>query len=256
MKADFDHAAKNYDNHFTNSEIGKKQRNLVYENLQKQLKNTEKIIEINCGTGEDAIWLAQQGFQVTATDISKKMIEIAQSKSNVNHLTFKVLDINTLSEETENFDFLFSNFGGLNCLTKKELALFFNSAAEILSDKGKMSLVIMPKNTIWEQFYFVLKLDFKAAFRRKKEVAFANVDGEKVATYYYNPKDIVTLSETNFEFLEVKPIGFFIPPSYLEPFFKNKKSVLNGLTFLENKIKNRSFLSKYADHYIITLQKR
>jgi ubiquinone/menaquinone biosynthesis C-methylase UbiE len=256
MKADFDQAAKNYDNHFTNSEIGKKQRNLVYENLQKQLKNTEKIIEINCGTGEDAIWLAQQEFHVTATDISEKMIEIAQSKSNVNHLTFKVLDINTLFEETENYDFLFSNFGGLNCLTKKELVLFFNSAAKILTEKGKMSLVIMPKNTIWEQFYFVLKLDFKAAFRRKKEVAFANVDGEKVATYYYNPKDIVTLSETNFEFLEVKPIGFFIPPSYLEPFFKNKKPILNGLTFFENKIKNRSFLSKYADHFIITLQKR
>lgn len=256
MKADFDQAAQNYDNYFTFSEIGKIQRNLVYEKLQKQLINIKKIIEINCGTGEDAIWLAQQGFQVTATDISEIMIEIAQSKSNVNHLTFKVLDINHLSEETENFDLLFSNFGGLNCLTKKELALFFNSAAKILTEKGKMSLVIMPKNTLWEQFYFVLKLDFKAAFRRKKEVAFANVDGEKVATYYYNPKDIVTLSEINFEFLEVKPIGFFIPPSYLEPFFKNKKPVLNGLTFLENKIKNRSFLSKYADHYIITLQKR
>jgi ubiquinone/menaquinone biosynthesis C-methylase UbiE len=256
MKADFDQAAQNYDNYFTFSEIGKIQRNLVYQKLQKQLINIKKIIEINCGTGEDAIWLAQQGFQVTATDISEIMIEIAQSKSNVNHLTFKVLDINHLSEETENFDLLFSNFGGLNCLTKKELALFFNSAAKILKEKGKMSLVIMPKNTLWEQFYFVLKLDFKAAFRRKKEVAFANVDGEKVATYYYNPKDIVTLSEINFEFLEVKPIGFFIPPSYLEPFFKNKKPVLNGLTFLENKIKNRSFLSKYADHYIITLQKR
>ena len=256
MKADFDHAAKNYDNHFTNSEIGKKQRALVYEKLQKQLKDTNKILEINCGTGEDAIWLAKQNFNVTATDISKNMIDVAQSKSKVKNLTFKILDINTLSEVTENFDMLFSNFGGLNCLTKKELALFFNSAAKKLTENGKMSLVIMPKNTIWEQLYFLLKLDFKAAFRRKKEVVFANVNGEKVATYYYNPKDIVTLSETNFEFLEVKPIGFFIPPSYLEPFFKNKKTVLNGLTFLENTIKNRSFLSKYADHYIITLQKR
>jgi ubiquinone/menaquinone biosynthesis C-methylase UbiE len=256
MKADFDHAAKNYDNHFTHSEIGKLQRNLVYQQIKKHFKNIKNILEINCGTGEDAIWLALQEFHVTATDISEKMIEIAQSKSKVNNLTFKVLDINTLSEETENFDLLFSNFGGLNCLTKKELALFFNSAAKTLSENGKMSLVIMPKNTIWEQFYFLLKLDFKNAFRRKKEVAFANVEGEKVATYYYNPKDIVTLSETNFEFLEVKPIGFFVPPSYLEPFFKNRKAVLNGLAFLENKIKNRSFLSKYADHYIITLQKR
>ncbi len=100
MRADFDQAAATYDNYFTFSEIGKKQRALVYEKLQKQLKDTNKILEINCGTGEDAIWLANQNFLVTATDISKNMIEIAQSKSNVKNLTFKILDINTLSEET------------------------------------------------------------------------------------------------------------------------------------------------------------
>lgn len=256
MKADFDHAAQTYDIHFTYSEIGKFQRNSVYENLQKHLKNIKKILEINCGTGEDAFWLAKQNFNVTATDISEKMIEIAQSKSKLENLNFKVLDINRLAEETEKFDFLFSNFGGLNCLTKTELGLFFNTVTEILSEKGKMSLVIMPKNTLWEQFYFLIKLDFKNSFRRKKNFAIANVDGEKVTTYYYNPKDIVLLSHVNFEILEVKPIGFFIPPSYLEPFFKNKKILLKGFNFLENRIKNMSFLSKYADHYIITLQKK
>lgn len=256
MKQDFDQAAKNYDKHFTYSEIGKIQRNLVYENSKKHLKNIKNLLEINCGTGEDAIWLASHNIQVTATDISEKMIDVAKSKTNLENLTFKVLDINNLSKENQKSDFIFSNFGGLNCLTKSELTQFFNSAAEILSDKGKMSLVIMPKNTIWEQFYFLLKFDFRNALRRKNNVAFANVDGEKVATYYYNSKDIVHLSQVHFEILEVKPVGFFIPPSYLEPFFKNKKTLLKGLDFFENKIKNWSFLSKYADHYIITLQKK
>lgn len=256
MKADFDQAAPNYDSHFTFSEIGKMQRHLVYDELQKQLKNTKKILEINCGTGEDAIWLAKQNFQVTATDISEKMIEVAQSKSNVANLTFKVLDINKISKESEKFDMIFSNFGGLNCLTKSELELFLNSAKEVLSDNGKICLVIMPKNTLWEPLYFLLKFDFKNAFRRKKEVVFANVEGEKVATYYYNPKDVVLLAKVYFEIVAIKPIGFFIPPSYLEPFFTNKKILLKGLRFLENSIKEVSFLSKYADHYIITLQKK
>lgn len=256
MKADFDPAAPNYDSHFTFSEIGKMQRLLVYNQLQKQLKNTKKILEINCGTGEDAIWLAKQNFQVTATDISEKMIEVAQSKSNVANLTFKVLDNNTLSEETEKYNFLFSNFGGLNCLTPSELGLFFAAATNVLTDKGKISLVIMPKNTLWEPLYFLLKFDFKNAFRRKKEVVFANVEGEKVATYYYNPKDVVLLADVYFEIVAIKPIGFFIPPSYLEPFFTKKKILLKGLRFLENSIKEVSFLSKYADHYIITLQKK
>ena len=256
MKADFDQAAKNYDTHFTYSEIGKLQRKMVYANLQNKLKNLNKLLEINCGTGEDAIWLAKQGFEVTATDISEEMIAVAQTKSSGENPNFKVLDINKILEESEKFDIIFSNFGGLNCLTKSELELFLNSAKEVLSDNGKICLVIMPKNALWEPLYFLLKLDFQNAFRRKKEVVYANVEGEKVATYYYNPKDIVHLCQINFEIVDAKPIGFFIPPSYLEPFFKNKKSVLYSLYVLENKIKNWSFLSKFADHYIITLQKK
>lgn len=256
MIASFDNAAEKYDTNFTHTEIGTLQRNLVYENLQKQLKNVSTILEINCGTGEDAIWLAQQNFDVTATDISEKMIAVAQSKANLKNLTFKVLDINNINQETQKFDLLFSNFGGLNCLTYAELQHFFESAKNIISEKGKINLVIMPKNTIWEQIYFSLKFDFKNAFRRKKEFALANVEGEKVATYYYNPKVIVHLCQATFEIIDVKPIGFFVPPSYLEPFFKNKKVFLKGLNFLENRVKNWSFLSKYADHYIITLQKK
>ena len=258
MKASFDKAATTYDESFTNTAIGKFQRNAVYEIVLNHIKNTKTILEINCGTGEDAIWLAKQGIEITATDISIEMIAVAKSKTNLENLTFLQANCISVSEQFSNkkFDLLFSNFGGLNCLTKKELEKFLNNTSQILSEKGKMILVIMPKNTLWEKAYFILKGKFKTAYRRKKNVAIANVDGEKVSTYYFNPKDVVNLSKTNFELIETKPIGFFIPPSYLEPFFKNKKSFLNILNCLESKIKNWSFLSKYADHYLIVLQKK
>lgn len=255
MEASFDKAASNYDETFTNSEIGKIQRHLVYTELSKHLNSIQNILEINCGTGEDAIWLANQNFNLTATDISPKMIEIAKSKANLN---FKTADINSITKtfEGETFDLIFSNFGGLNCLSKSEFENFFANISSILSEKGKMVLVIMPKNTIWEQFYFLIKLQFSSIFRRKKEKVIANVDGENVTTYYYNPKDIVNLAKQDFDLIKYQPIGFFVPPSYLEALFKNKKWLLHFLNKMENRIKNWSFLSKYADHYIITLQKR
>lgn len=258
MKASFDVAANTYDQSFTNTKIGRLQRNLVYLLLSKHLHQIKDILEINCGTGEDAIWLAKQNFNVLATDISKKMIAIGKTKNQYHNLTFAQLNINLIPEKKDigTFDMVFSNFGGLNCLTKTELELFFNSIANNLNKRGKLALVIMPKSTTWEQFYFLLKGKFSKAFRRKKEVAIANVDGENVPTYYYNPKDIINLAKTNFNILESKPIGFFIPPSYLEPFFKNKIGLLNFLNHLENRIKNWPLLSKYADHYIIILEKK
>ena len=258
MKADFDKAAQNYDATFTNSVIGTLQRSLVYFHLKKHLNNPKTILEINCGTGEDAIWLANQDYNVIATDISSKMIEIAQSKSNSKNLNFIEAAINEIENRflNENIDMIFSNFGGLNCLSKSELKSFLNSSYNLLPYKGKLALVIMPKNTLWEQLFFLIKLDIKNAFRRKKDFAIANVDGEKVSTYYYNPKDIVNLANGNFEIKQIQPIGFFVPPSYLESFFKNKPKLISFLNALDQKIKNQSWLSKYADHYLIILEKK
>lgn len=260
MKADFDNAALNYDATFTNTVIGRMQRNLVYEHLSMLLKENspKKILEINCGTGEDAIWLAKQGYCITATDISSKMIEVASGKSKLANVRFLQADINKINTEFEpnSFDLIFSNFGGLNCLSPDELASFLKNAASILTPTGKLALVIMPKNTFWEQMYFAIKMDFKNIFRRKKEYAIAHVDGQKVKTYYYNPKDIVHLANTRFDLCRLKPIGFFIPPSYLESYFKNKHRVISFLNSLEQIIKNVTWLARYSDHYLIVLQKK
>lgn len=258
MEANFDKAAIDYDDAFTNSEIGKLQRNLVYRQLLKHLDSVQTILEINCGTGEDAIWLAKRNFKVTATDISEKMIETAKSKGDFENLNFVTADINsiTTSFKKEKFDLIFSNFGGINCLSKSELDYFFRNITSLLSEKGKLILVIMPKSTIWEQCYFLAKAQFSSIYRRKKESVLVDVSGEKVQTYYYNPKDVVNLSVKDFILASQKPIGFFVPPSYMEPFFKNKKGLLQFLNSFEKGISGWSFLSKHADHYIITLQKR
>jgi len=233
---------------------------LVYENLTELLKKNQpkNILEINCGTGEDAIWLAKQNYNVTATDISERMIAVAKAKTYLNNLNFKQVDINSISNQLsdEKFDMILSNFGGLNCLSKSELEQFFKNATDLLTEKGQLVLVIMPKNTLWEQFYFLAKANFKDIFRRKKESIVANVDGESVKTYYHNPKELVNLTSNGFEVKQLKPIGFFIPPSYLESFFKDKPKLILILNGLEKKIKNQSFLSKYADHYFIALQKK
>lgn len=259
MKADFDKAAPGYDASFTHSVIGKLQRGLVYQQLSKVLQNTspKKILEINCGTGEDALWLAQQGFTVLATDISSEMIAVAKAKITSGNPTFLRADIREIAGVvTGRFDLVFSNFGGLNCLPPIALEEFFESAGQILDPGGQLVLVIMPKNTLWERLYFTFKRDPANASRRKKSAAIANVEGENITTYYYNPKDIVHLTNGNFAIQSTKPIGFFIPPSYLENFFSNRPKLMAFLNAAEQKVKNISRLSRFADHYIIVLQKK
>ncbi|MGC4041095.1 MAG: methyltransferase domain-containing protein [Flavobacterium sp.] len=258
MEASFDKAAACYDRTFSDTMIGRMQRSLVRDALSKHLKNVRNILEVNCGTGEDAIWLARKTFKITASDVSPKMIEVAKNKAVHKNLDYVVSDIKYIDTtfDGRQFDLIFSNFGGLNCLTQSELEKFFRDSKSLLPEKGKMVLVIMPQNTLWEQLYFLAKAQFSNVFRRKKEMVLANVDGEKVPTYYFNPKDIVNLAKHDFELVDYKPIGFFVPPSYMEPFFRDKMGILRFLNHLESSISKWRFLSKYADHYIITLQKQ
>ena len=260
MKADFDQVAATYDTTFTHTIIGKMQRDLVYHHLKKLFSdsNIESILEVNCGTGEDAIWLAKQGFQVTATDISKPMLTVAKAKEHAGNITFIQADLNDLSIHfpNEKFDLIFSNFGGLNCLSERQLSSFFKNATQLLNEKGKLVLIMMPRNTLWEQGYFLTKGQFNSIFRRKRESVLANIDDEKVITYYYNPKETLTLADHYFDLIQQNPIGFFVPPSYMEPFFKTKPRLISMLNALENKITSQRFLAKYADHYLIAFEKK
>ena len=257
---DFDAAAAGYDASFTHSVIGKAQRKRVYQLLSDVLQKSrpKKILEVNCGTGEDAIWLAQQHLNVVATDISEMMIETAKRKSNGDNPVFVQADINELPQpfKGQQFDLIFSNFGGLNCLSPIRLELFFKNASELLAPNGQLVLVIMPKDTKWEQAYFLAKANFSNVFRRKKNNAIANVDGQSVLTYYYNPKETKVMANDYFNTEKISPIGFFVPPSYLEPIFSKHSKLFGVLDTFESGVTDWSFLARHADHYFMYLRKR
>ncbi len=260
MHNDFDIASQHYDSVFTFSKIGKAQRRIVFKYLNPILNQDKKlsVLELNCGTGEDAIQFAKQGHEVIATDISEGMIAVAKSKLKLDNLNFLVQDINTITTTSfkNKFDLIFSNFGGVNCLSKTQLTSFVEKSVNLLKPNGRLILVIMPKHCLWERLYFSLKGNFKKAKRRQTtKPVIANVDGVEVKTWYYNPEAIVELTKLKYSKEKLKPIGLAIPPSYLEDSFLAKKPVLSILKFLDT-ILTGAFFSKYADHFLIQLKKK
>ena len=261
MHNSFDSAALSYDESFTYSNIGILQRKLVHKYLKNEvfLNENLSILELNCGTGEDALWFSNEGHQVLATDYSTEMIKMARKKVDSKNVDFKQMDINNIMELTKNnrkFDLIFSNFGGLNCLNSSQLKSFLKNAKELLKDNGHIVLVIMGKDCVWDNIYLFFKGQWSSIFRRhsKKPVS-VNLDGNSVSTYYYNPKDITFLVQNGLKSKRIVPIGFFVPTSYMAPFFRNKNLLLKGLFWSENKVQRWSFLGRFSDHYLIHLKK-
>src|SRR5690349_14062620 len=69
-----------FDQEFGSDTIIRYKRKRVREHVLKFSHPGEKILELNCGTGEDAMFFSQQGFNVHATDISTGMLSKMKEK--------------------------------------------------------------------------------------------------------------------------------------------------------------------------------
>ena len=76
----FDEMAADYDRSFTTSTIGSLMRQAVWWRLDACFRPGDRVLELNCGTGADAIHLARRGVRVLATDIAPAMLELTRAK--------------------------------------------------------------------------------------------------------------------------------------------------------------------------------
>jgi len=210
------------------------------------------ILELNCGTGEDALMLAKMGHQVTATDNSDEMLSIAKAKasnqSSENHLTFQKLDLTLTQPLNKKYDIIFSNFGGLNCLTKSELTALNTFLANQLKANGECIFVVMPKFTLFEKLYRSFKSDIAIYNQRSDENGLeVALKDTKIRTYYYNPSELEE-QFVRFKRITQKPIGYL--PSYF-----NKIRFLSLFMLLDKILYLLNFSASRSDHYLLHIKK-
>jgi len=80
-----------------------------------------RVLDIGCGTGNNAVWLAEQGFAVTALDISTSAIALAEKRRAGRGVDLRLLaaDFLACDLETEVFDLVFDR-GCFHCLPDKD----------------------------------------------------------------------------------------------------------------------------------------
>src|SRR6185369_17947126 len=118
----FDEMAGTYDATFTDTQVGRALREIVWSRLEQTFLPPKRILELGCGTGEDALRLARSGVQVVATDPSAGMIQVARAKAAAGNcaqrIEFRCLGMQEIRSFApgEMFDGVLSNFGAVNCV--------------------------------------------------------------------------------------------------------------------------------------------
>lgn len=76
----FSRTAEKYDSFAEDHPHLTRMRNKVYGHISQCLPRGSSILELNAGTGTDAVQLAQRGYSVHATDISSGMLDRLREK--------------------------------------------------------------------------------------------------------------------------------------------------------------------------------
>jgi SAM-dependent methyltransferase len=132
-----DRFKQRYESGFTPWDIGKPDFNLIQTVTSKSIEPC-KALDIGCGTGDNSIWLSQNGFQVSGVDISEMAIEKVTEKAARENVrcTFMVIDFLTNKIEGRPFGFAFDRGCFHSLKSDKERTIFAENVADHLEKDG------------------------------------------------------------------------------------------------------------------------
>ena len=255
VAAAFTKQSGRYDQDDIDNPVLRAWRQQVYRHVERYVKPGSSILELNAGTGIDALYFAKRGHRVHATDISEGMIEQIRKKiadhNTGNNLTFQQCSFEHLDRIDQGpFNYVFSNLGGLNCT--ENLVRVTRNLPQLLHQGAIVTWVVMPPIAPWE----ILSLfnGNRDAFRRLKRYGTAaQVEGITFRTWYHSVTAIRKALGPAFKKLRSESLGLISPPpsSGIPGTYPRLDRFLSGIDFV---LHNKFPFNRWGDHVIVSFR--
>jgi SAM-dependent methyltransferase len=250
----FDTLAAEYDAHFTNSQVGRAQRDVVWQEAARVFRDCPSILELNCGTGEDALHFARHGHTVTALDASGEMIARATQRKNA-EAPDAPIDLHQLCIEElfalaqGKWDAVFSNFSGLNCVD--DLAAVAAQLATRTLPGAPVLICLSTRFCLWETAWYALSGEPRKAIRRWSGSTVATLNGCRVNVHYPTTGAVERAFAPHFRLVASTGIGISVPPSYVEPWMRGRTKLLRLLRRVDGHLCKVAGFRSLGDHVLL-----
>jgi len=252
----FDHLAESYDKDFSDSPLGMTLRAAVWRRVEAFVRPGGSVLELGCGTGVDARFLAEAGMSVVAIDASMKMVEMARHRCR--HLTNAVrvehgdlAHLDSVPGCSGPFDLALSDFGALNCVD--DLAPVMGSITERLTSGGKVVAVIMGRVVPWEWVWMIMSGRPADAFRRLRS---GGVEWHGQRILYHTPGAVRRVAASaGLQVTRIAGLGALLPITEAGSWMSRYPRLLSNLDRLERRFETIPPLPWLADHLLVELER-
>jgi SAM-dependent methyltransferase len=258
-EAFWDAAAATYARDFADTVIGRTRRESLWRALDPAFHPGQRVLELNCGTGLDAVHLAARGIRVLACDISPRMVALAREHARAANLAARVMVRVLPTEQLASlvnegpFDGAFSSFSGLNCVA--DLAPVRAALARLVRPGGTLVVSVTGRFVPWELLWFLVHGDPSKAFRRWKLRASFALPGDGINVVVRSPGEMVRQFAPAFQLRRWKGIGIAVPPSYLERWAARLPRLTRALAQLDRPLGRLPLVRGMADCVLLHFER-
>jgi SAM-dependent methyltransferase len=231
------------------------QRRAVRTALLRAFPEGGRILELGGGTGEDAAFLAERGFDLLLTDPSPGMVAVARSKlaplgGRAEIAAGEEMEdfaANHLSGGGVLFDGAFSNFAPLNCVP--DLRPVARGLARLLRPGAPAMLVLFGTFCPGEMVVEVLRGRPHLALRRcKRGEAPARLATREFNVIYHRHAAMLRAFAPWFVLEKRLGIGVTVPPSAAEPWISRWPHLIAAMETLDRGLARP--LAMLGDHVL------
>src|SRR5437867_27835 len=269
VETGFDNLASSYDTDIAGNEITIRMRKIFRRALLDAFHPGERLIEIGCGTGIDALWLVEQGLEVVATDISQGMVDRVAEKARAMSLKSSLIcrklaakDIGLLGQEfgLESFDGAYSHAGALNM--EPELARVPAQLGPLLRESSPFVCSVINRTSLFEIVFYLTVLRPRKAFRRLGNAVPIPISRSGplqryvVPSRFYTPRETRRIFEEHFVLEKLQAMELFLPPANLTGEYAFLKPIFRPLESREIQLSTSHPGNEWAHHTIFTFLRR
>lgn len=257
----FDSVASDYDGPRGNNELIQDMRAEMWRWLDAAFAAPGRLIDLGCGTGLDAVRMAQRGHFITATDWSPLMVERTRQRASQQAMSGQVQTMAlgaqdlALLDGIGSYDGAYSNLGPLNCVP--ELTEVSRQCARLLKPGGRLVFSVVGRICPWEiAHYLRCGTRARAMVRFARGVVPVQMNGHTIWTRYYAPREFYRAFRVEFMLEGFRGLCLFAPPPYLTSVRARYPSWYRALWRLDRHFAGWPLLRAMGDHFVIVMKRR
>jgi len=218
-----------------------------------------RVLDLGCGTGIDAEYLARRGYQVVAVDWSPRMVEHTRLRAAGAGLSSRICAAQIGLHELhlmqgEPFAAIYSDLGAMNCVP--ELRTVARHCAALLNRRGKLIVSVMGRICPWELLHCALRGRWRrAAVRFARGPVPVRLNDNVVWTSYFTPREFYREFSADFELTHFSALLLFLPPPYLLGWYERWPKLCRCLGWLDEHLGALPLVRGAGDHFLMVMTK-